>query len=235
MSGPSASRVRALLSKVRSVTTDYGAERRISDERDILLQYLANLSLPVLSSDVPQEHLFPLALHAPRLCRIYDGILRRICCSIREFPGWLVQAKALVKLLRSYSKEFVRELRQKNEHASADILGRGLGPSCAQWRWTTLDDICLLLMRVFSVLANKFHILSRVGKIRDSIMIQTVRKALFSDDKFPILLKFIARVAGVLRELAGQVKGCPCHADPRRNYLPTPCVWTLVFFLVCRP
>ena len=106
MVGPSYSDVRNYCNRVRSITTDMGAERLMSGHGDVLIEFyecwLGIKLHPSVHAAAP-GHLFPRSIQIHGWKHLWDNLIQRGLTSLPWFPKWLDRLKALVAFLRSHS------------------------------------------------------------------------------------------------------------------------------------
>ena len=68
--------MRAAADAVAGMCTDLGTERRIPFGKDILIQFLRFLKVPIPSDARPQRWLFPRAVLSAGWFHLWDGLLQ---------------------------------------------------------------------------------------------------------------------------------------------------------------
>ena len=105
MVGPTFYQVRAFCSRVRSFTTDMGAERLIAGIADFLPDFYElwlNCKCPAgINRDL--KSLFPRAIQIGGWKHLFDNLIVRGLSSLFFFPGWLTKTKAVVAWLRTFT------------------------------------------------------------------------------------------------------------------------------------
>ena len=139
VAGPGIEAMRLFLRRVRSITTDTGVERLIVNQPDCLQKFYKYLNPNCAGSSCEQQHfLFPRAIKIQGWKHLWDLMVRRGLGSIRNFPAWLSQLKALVQFLRNVNlvKEFADDVQSKGYPAVAEMLKGASFPTVAEW-WST--------------------------------------------------------------------------------------------------
>lgn len=106
MVGPMYSSVRNYCNRVRSITTDMGAERLMSGHGDVLIEFyecwLGIKLHPSVHAAAPRQ-LFPRSVKVHGWKHLWDNLIQRGLTSLPWFPKWLARLKSLVAFLRSVS------------------------------------------------------------------------------------------------------------------------------------
>lgn len=95
--GPDVGRLRGFLSRVRSLTTDFGVEHKLPALPDVLPNFVAWATGKPPPADMRKvERLFPMALLAPGWGHLCDGLLRKGLFGLPWFPKWLEVFKGVL-------------------------------------------------------------------------------------------------------------------------------------------
>ena len=213
MYGPTYAKLARVLQRVRSVTTDQGAERLIADTGSILPDFFRNLDPRVKVPPHEGEYLFGLALGVPGWKHMIDLFLKRTLSSLVWFPKWIGQLKAIVALFRSSANLEVlqQNLRQRRLQALADMMGSLRLANFATWRWNTLHTICVALDKVVDSLMQSFDG-SCFGKLRDTASLAKVCQAMASK-QWRRQFTFTRIICDALGNLMQWGCGCSCHEE----------------------
>lgn len=149
LAGPAFHSMQGFLTRVRSITTDQGTERKIADMPWFLDAWfeLAGFQRPVQVP--PSDWLFPRAMALPGWKHLWDLLIRRGLSSLRWFPGWLDTFKGLTSWLRHRQNIDVlaKDLEDKGRRGLAAVLKSLSLPPFANWRWSTLARLCRQLKK----------------------------------------------------------------------------------------
>ena len=145
VAGPSFARMRAYLSRVRSITTDFGTERKIVDIRDILAGFFVWIGAPLPKNYITLSHLFPHALLNPGLRHCWDRLIKKCLNSLPFFASFLDGLKAVVSFIRERKPDLVRALRKAGHDDLAAYLDEQSLAPFAKWRWGTIFETCFEL------------------------------------------------------------------------------------------
>ena len=223
--GPRYHALRAFLSCVQSMTTDYGAEHKIIDGPDVLIPFLRSIGAALPLDCAPAEFLFPHGLVAPGWHHICDGLLRFGLLSLSWFGAFLEQLKALLKFLREHLQDLTVELLAANAPAAADLLARVRLPTFAKWRWGTIHQVLKAIATCLATLTLHLpHIKTICDRSRDKKWAQTVLKA-FSRERFKtefLYCKWLADWVTGLERWCGSCS-CPEHQEAYLLGQPVEC------------
>ena len=136
IAGPSFEGMRKFLRRVRSLTTDMGAERGIADHSDILVDFFTYLDPDFRAEGRERlEYLFPRAIQTSGWQHMWDLLVRNALSSVTWFPKWLDLLKAVVTTLRlSLEMEAIVKFLKPKHLGFATILESLSVPSFAHWR-----------------------------------------------------------------------------------------------------
>lgn len=214
MVGPSFASMQDFCASVRSVTTDMGVERLLSDNGSCLGAFFATFDpegMGLADSSGSGQWLFDRCLHMPGFRHMIDNIMQKALSSMQAFPGFLLKLKAIVKFLRNdlVIGELDRDFEEGGLHGLASVLRSAKLVTFAAWRWGTLASVCQALDKFLLSLADRFD-----GKAfedrRDSSEVKQVLAA-FKSPAWKRLFKFVSWYTEALTTLMDWVGGCPCH------------------------
>ena len=211
--GPGFQMLRRVCARVRSVTTDMGVERGLSNVHDCLGDFYKLVEPRWVDSQPRVGFLFPRALQMPGWKHSIDNLIHRGLCALVWFPSWLLKFKALVGFLRQETvvSAICKSWLRAGWGGAAAVLQKATFPSFAHWRWGTLDMCCVALRGVFRTLSEHFDA-TPFATLRDRASLQLVVQALRSSawaDQF----RFVAWFCQWLGHLLSWVGGCPCHGE----------------------
>lgn len=211
MTGPTFASMQELCAAVRSVTTDLGTERLLSDSGSCLPEFFETLGSAKPVIDSPSGWLFSRCLHVPGFRHMVDNLLQKGLSSMKAFPSFLAKLKCVVKFLRNeqYVGEVCRCLTSKGLVGVAEMVEEARLVSFAAWRWGTLASVCKALEGFVATLGQHFDP-RPFQDLRDSADFKQVVLALRSP-AWHIQFRFVHWYAGRLSELMSWVGGCSCH------------------------
>eukprot|EP00959_Pyramimonas_sp_CCMP1952_P082536 1724624-Pyramimonas_sp.AAC.1 len=122
VSGMSITQIRRFCRRVRSVTTDFGTERLIADATDMVPDFCRSIGSTVPEGVLRDEFTFPRALYMAGWRHIFDTLLKRACCSLKWFPKFLEQLKAVSRFLRNHREEVCGVLRGRGFAGVASMV-----------------------------------------------------------------------------------------------------------------
>ena len=139
--GPYQKRWIDVLSRVRSITTDLGTERKLAHMVDLAPEFWKWLGVDRVTID-RRVWLFPNAVQAPGWSHVWDGLIRLGLNSLTWWPSFIESLKGLLTLLREHTTDMCDELRSSGLEAVAQLLEGLQLPYFAAWRWGTICDVC---------------------------------------------------------------------------------------------
>lgn len=212
MCGPTFEDMASFCRAVRSVTTDLGTERLLSDSPACLEPFFEKLDLgaPQPAGD-SSPFLFSRCLFMPGFRHVMDNVLQKGLCSMQGFPGFLQKLKSVVRFLRSelVVGEVCRSLERDGQHALAEMVRGASLVSFAAWRWGTLAEVCAKLGGFLDSLSRNFDP-TPFTQQRDSAEFRQVLLA-FRSAAWRRTFEFVGWFSRHLSELMSWVGGCPCH------------------------
>lgn len=226
LAGPSYFFVRLFCSRVRSITTDQGTERKLADFAQVLPGFYQMIDAAYrVRDESPMEHLFPRALAMPGWMHLWDLMLRRGLSSLPFFPTWVVGLKAIVSFLRSSvnTAVVVRSLKAKGLTGAAELVERATLPSFAEWRWGTLLSVCKALAGFLETLAANFDG-ALFANTRDRVGVNAMLTALKSV-AWRRRFRFIRWFCEWLGGLMAWGRGCKCHEEQLKAGETVNCQW----------
>jgi hypothetical protein len=137
--GPSLARMRAVLAKIRSITTDMGAESNIIRTPDVLPSFMVYLGVHIGNAR-PGKWLLPNAVHIAGWRHKVDLLIQRGLCRLDFFPKFIERLKSLIAFVRDegLSKVLSDDLRSRKLFGLDALIKAGRPPTFAKWRWGTL-------------------------------------------------------------------------------------------------
>lgn len=213
LAGSSFAALQRLCSCVRSITTDLGTERLLSESAACIPAFCATMfpaePLPAVGAD--DNFLFSRCMHIPGFRHMIDNIIQKALASLRAFPGFLVKLQSVVKFLRNDLNigEICRSLEENGHHGLAEVLRRTSLVSIALWRWGTLAKACGALDQFILSLAEHFDPKPFADQ-RDTVVVRNVVAALRSAT-WLALFRFVKWYTCKLEDLMNWVGGCACH------------------------
>ena len=168
MVGPYTSRFLDVLTRVRSITTDLGTERKLAHMVDCAPEFWAYLGL---SKDHLRRRtwLFPRAVQVPGWAHIFDNLIRLGLSSLAWFPGFLESLKGMLKLLRDFGGDICCELRSLNRESVAQLLESARLPYFAAWRWGTLSDVCKVSSDSHPTIFRCLHLMIKLLRVSNCL------------------------------------------------------------------
>lgn len=214
MAGPTSETLKRLCSAVRSITTDFGTERLLSDSKACLDPFFASWS----GNDGQNANdrtlwLFETCVHMPGFRHMIDNLIQKGLSSMKSFLGFLSKLKALVRLLRSelIMGEICRRLQREGLPAVVEMIRKSSLANFAAWRWGTLAQVCGALSCYLETLVDNFDFSTFVAaEQRDSEEAKQVCAALRSP-AWHRMFHFVNWFASELTGLMNWVGGCSCH------------------------
>ena len=171
------------------------------------------LRIPLQPAEAIHERwLFPLAIQMPGWRHIFDLILRRSLSSMPWFPRWLDIFKSLCSFLRDLSvqDQLCRSLRGTPFAAAVQVIKLVTIPGFAKWRWTTLDDCCSELFKIWATFRRVFNPQHFANMREDGTRLQRVVEAVHNEI-WNQQLKFVRWHADWLGKLGSWCGGCDIH------------------------
>lgn len=215
------------LSRVRSITTDKGVERKIADIPGVAEEFFKLIDpsgkFPTESSGGWAEHMFPRALAMPGWMHMRDLVLRRGLCSLPALPDWLAGLKAVVSFLRSTTNLaiFTRRLRHRGLSGVAALLEKAKLPHFAEWRWGTLLHTCDALLPIIGPIRQAFDP-SLFAGARDGTHFKKVVETLRSKAWLQ-MSGFVHWFARWIGSIMSWGQGCACHQEDLSAGRATTC------------
>ena len=216
VSGKNLGVMMSFMGRVRSLTTDMGVERLLADQPNMLRRFLRHAFGNDYSDGLFQigTHMFANAVHIPGWRHLFDGVLRRALFSLRWFPKFLEQLKALVSFFRDSNAvdDLAEHMAQANLHGLASAIKALRLVGLAEWRWATLGRACKALRDILDSLATHFDP-TWIGKVRDTRRAHHVRVALCGDWWMPRYELVMWLAASYVDPILNWIGGCSCHED----------------------
>ena len=138
VAGPGWRSFRWFLSRIVSLTTDFGVERLLVDKKDLVPKFFRVIGR--IDSVPAAEWTFPNAVLIGGWRHIWDTILQRGCCSWRWFPVFLRRLKAVTRFVRNNKEMVCVCLRRNGCSGLAGMVEHSSFPNFAEWRWETLYE-----------------------------------------------------------------------------------------------
>lgn len=223
MAGPAVEMVRLFCGRVRAIITDMGVERKIGDMRDICEQLYGALSPGCRIQRASSQYMFPRALQVPGWKHQVDLLIRHGLTSMKFFPHWLAQLKAVNNFLRQdgYMQVLRKFLDDAGLHALSEALGKARFPNFAEWRWGTLFYSISALMPVLDSLVQHFNP-EPFRRTREGSGLATVTGALRSRE-WRSQCDFVLWFTKWLTTLMAWGCGCSCHEEELRSGVEVSC------------
>jgi hypothetical protein len=209
--GPGIERLRYALSRVRSITTDMGAEHHIVNLPDFTIEFFNCLRVQLPPIFQPLPFLFPRALLIHGWNHLIDNCLDRSLGWLKWFPKFLESFRALLSFLRrdNWKDAFTKSLRARGFVGIASLLSSLSFPNFAEWRWHTLNNACKEVKKCLDSLRMVFNP-SEFSKERDKTRYKLFCHALTSPD-WLLQFGFVSWMAEWLGTIQAWGGGCPCH------------------------
>ena len=121
----------------------------------------------------------------------------------------LFQAVVTFLRNRTYVTQLCTSLRAKGLTGIAEMLLKLSVPSFAKWRWLTLNECCVAVMKVWSSFSQHFDP-TLFDHVRDAVSIDLVTRAVRTT-MFSVKFHTVAWISSWLGGLSSWVGGCFCH------------------------
>ena len=176
------------------------------------------------------EHVFSKALLSPGMLHVMDTITTNLCDALPSFPEWILQLKALAKLLGT--KHLRQRYLQKcfvGRNAHFLVLFKKKFPKIAPWRWGTMHRVLSMLLPLQTALQHTWNAEAFTGEgpvqqrsaDSDHLDTQCITKAVTSN-----MFWSYAHMVKTLHDWAQQVtkwsEACPCHGWMLESGLDVP-------------
>ena len=214
--------MRRYLRRVRGITTDFGTEHLLRDAPDWLHDFLLahGACVPLHAKKLP--FLFERALLCPGFHHICDGLVRYGLCSLRWFPVFLTQLKALLRFVRASREDLVALLITKNRLGLASTIRSLKVTTFTHWRWGKLSFVTDTLVDVLSSLQCEFQQYKELlVKSRDRAWAKAVNETMESH-VFTQQFLFVHWFCGWLGRLERWAGSCPCQEHRERHARTAP-------------
>lgn len=210
--GPDYMLMRSFLSRVRSITTDFGTERLLSNLGDVFHSFCRSVGISIPLGALVGTRIFPRALHAPGWRHSCDGIIKRsLSCGCKWFPWFLDRLKNVISFLRESMSDISEELCLNGKSQLADVLGSVSLENFAKWRWCTCYAVVSSLSDIWDTFCLVFPTLQFVRKLKaNASRIPKVRSAVFDED-FTRHLAFVYWFTKHMTRLLNWAGSCICH------------------------
>jgi hypothetical protein len=208
--GPNYRLLRRFCSRVRSLTTDFGVERMVSNGPDILPAFCFAFGIKLPLGYVTGRFLFPNASCAPGWRHLADNLMKRGLNSLDFWPLFQEVLKAITKLLRDYASDISGDLKRSGHHAASALISSVSMPHFATWRWHTADAVCTALASLFDTLCLSWEHFTFLSRLRDLTLVQRATQAV-RDKAWRLQFKFVRWYLRWLTRLQRFVGTCTCH------------------------
>ena len=102
-----------------------GAEKGISNHKDILIPFLKMLHIPVPKDAKPQRYLLPRSILSAGWYHLWDEVIRFGLCMLPRFKVFIGSLKALTKFLRENITNVTEAFRAAGLEGSCQLFGSG--------------------------------------------------------------------------------------------------------------
>jgi hypothetical protein len=160
------------------------------------------LGAPLPADAAEQKWLFPFGLQLIGWNHQFDLVVKVPLSYVRWWPGFLDSLKALVSFLRSHTLRpaMIRGLEDSGKHGLAAVIRELSLPTFAQWRWRTLEAVCIQLNKCLRALCEHFDSSWFIQTTRTSVEFKKVAAALGSSTfscLFAFVLWFAVWIGGI--------------------------------------
>lgn len=183
MFGPSFHKMRAALSRVRSLCLDYGTESGFPDVMDLLPAFFRYIGAALPENYTILPYLFPRAIMQPGMRHSIDRLIKRTLLSLKWFAEWLDGFKAIVSFIRDRATDISQQLTKDGFPAVADLVKAAKLRPFINWRWGTLKHDVAQVKRFHKSLSQTLRLDSFRKRCKDPVIIRRITKV-FSNNEW---------------------------------------------------
>lgn len=214
MAGPSLEGMQSFLRKVRSVTSDLGTERKLSDMPFALDLFGELIRHPDAGKIIRNQgdYLFPRAIQMPGWQHLWDNLLQKGLSGMTFFPAWVDRLKALTGFLRlaTVRAELKKRFTSVGLLGLAEMVDASTIPGFAKWRWHTLATVCEALNPFLETFCTHFDS-SWFANTKDATRLRKVTEA--CRPEWRKQFAFVRFFSSWLSDIMAWGTGCACHGS----------------------